>query len=105
MPNRIAAHYRTYYVDRNSFDIGTNVTENGVFYSSEASKSYWSNLAPTASNDDICLWLMETAAPVIQELDKTITGRSLLETFVDPLLTRSANSGDFFWFSSKNYVS
>lgn len=92
--DRIAAHYRTYYVDRNAFDVGTNVTENGVFYSSNDSKSYWKNLAPVPTNDDICLWLMETAGTVISELDKTITGRSLLETFVDPVITRSPHSDE-----------
>jgi hypothetical protein len=87
--DRIAVHYRTYYVDRNTFDVGINVTENGVFYSSDASKTYWENLAPIPTNDDVCLWLMETASTVISELDKTITGRSLLETFVEPVITRS----------------
>jgi hypothetical protein len=93
-PDRVAAHYRTYYVDRNTFDVGTNVSENGIFYSSAASKAYWASLLPTASNDDVCLWLMETAGAVIEELDETITGRSLLETFVDPVLTGSPDQDD-----------
>jgi hypothetical protein len=93
-PDRIAARYRTYYVGRNIFDVGTNVAEGGVFYSSDASKSYWENLVPTPTNDDVSLWLMETASNVASELDKTITERSLLETFVDPVITRSPNADE-----------
>jgi hypothetical protein len=93
--DRVAAQYRTYYFGgRNAFDVGTNVAPNGTFYSSDASKSYWTSLIPIASNDDICLWLMETASSVIAELDKTITGCSLLETFVEPMLTRASNAED-----------
>jgi hypothetical protein len=91
--DRIAAHFRTYYSSRGMFDVGTNVAQNGVFFSSDLSKSYWENLAAVPDNDEVSLWLMETAASVREELDKTITGRSLLETFVDPVITRSA-SGD-----------
>jgi len=83
----IAAHYRTYYRDRLSFDVGTNVTEGGVFYNSPAARSYWERMVPAASNDDVCLWLMETFDSVSKELDKTVTDRSLCATFVDLVLT------------------
>ena len=93
-PDRTAAHYRTYWIGRKSFDVGTNVADKGVFYSSDASKSYWENLVPTPTNADVALWLMEETKAVVSELDKTITGRSLLETFVDPVVTRSSTSED-----------
>ena len=91
-PDRVAACYRTYYLDRNEFDVGTNVAPGGVFYSSDQARSYWENLTPVATNDDICMWLMETADAAIEENDKTITGRSLLETFVDPVITREGQA-------------
>ena len=37
---------------------------------------------------------METASAVVTELDKTITERSLLETFVDPVITRTPNEDE-----------
>jgi len=90
----IAAHYRTYYVDRQQFDVGTNVAPNGVFYSSPASKSYWENLIPPASNDDVSLWLMETSESVAKELDKTITEKSLRDTFVEPMITKKSQADE-----------
>ncbi len=89
----VAAHYRTYYRDRMSFDVGTNVAKDGTFYNSPAAQSYWEQMVPAASNDDVCLWLMETVEAVANELDKTITARSLSETFVDPVLTPTDASG------------
>ena len=87
-----AVYYRTYYPSRSVFDEGTNVTAGGVFFSSDAAKTFFQNVQSAPSDEDICLWLIDSAAAMIAELDKTITGRSLLDTFVEPLITRA--SGD-----------
>jgi predicted MPP superfamily phosphohydrolase len=91
--DQIAAHYRTYFSARDSFDIGINVVKEGTFYSSEAARTYWQTLAPPVDNDDICIFLMDTQADVLRELDKTITGKSLIDTFVDPVITRDGDDG------------
>lgn len=82
-----AARYRTYYIDRMQFDVGTNVNTGGVFYNSVEAQAYW-NTAPLApDNDDICLWLMDTIDGVSRELNLTITERTLTDTFVEPVIT------------------
>jgi 3',5'-cyclic AMP phosphodiesterase CpdA len=86
--NRVEASYRTYYVDRSTFDIGTNVGPGGKFFNSDDSKTYWETLVPSATNDDYCYWLLETAEPVIIQCDGTMVGKSLSETFVEPFITR-----------------
>ncbi|UYO41489.1 metallophosphoesterase [Rhodopseudomonas palustris] len=80
----ISARYRTYYIDRQQFDVGTNVAVNGTFYSSPSAKTYFETHAPPLSNDDVCLWLLESATSVTKELGKTITDRMLCDTFVEP---------------------
>jgi predicted phosphodiesterase len=83
----VMVQYRTYYPDRMEFDVGTNASEGGVFYNSPAAEAYWSKANSIPDNDDVCLWLMETAAGIEAELDKTITDRTLTDTFVDPVIT------------------
>lgn len=85
------AKFRTYYVDRQEFDVGTNVAPDGAFYDPPNTKSFWDNLAPPPSNDDVCLWLMDAAAAAAKELDVTITGKSLNATFVEPTITKQSH--------------
>lgn len=87
-PDQMAAHYRTYFAARDCFDTGINVTKDGAFYSSDLAKTYWQSHIPPADNDDICLFLMDSQTELVRELDKTMTSKSLLETFVDPVITR-----------------
>lgn len=90
----IVARYRTYYVDRQEFDVGTNVAPGGAVYNSSVAKAYWDNLVPPPSNDDVSLWLMETADAVAKQLDSTITGKSLCSTFIEPPITKQAQTDD-----------
>lgn len=87
--NYTSTAYRTYWVDRHEFDIGTNVTSGGVFYSTPAAQSYWTNLVPAASNDDVSYWLLESLPGVAKELDKTMTSKRLRDIFVEPIITKS----------------
>jgi Calcineurin-like phosphoesterase len=92
--SHLVARYRTYYVDREEFDVGTNVAPKGAVFNSPAGTSYWENLVPAPSNDDVCLWLLETSDAVAKELDATITGKSLLATFVEPPITKQQSQDD-----------
>lgn len=91
--DQVSAHYRTYFPARDCFDIGVNVAKEGTFYSSEEAKSFWQNYAPPVDNDAICIFLMDTQKDVVRRLDKTITTKSLMDTFVDPVITREDEHG------------
>lgn len=92
-PNTIA-NFRTYYVDRQEFDVGTNVAPGGAFYDPPNSHSFWENIVPPPTNDDVCLWLMDVAESAATELDATITDKSLRETFVEPTIVKQPHSDD-----------
>lgn len=100
----LVARYRTYYTDRQEFDVGTNVAPMGQIFNSFASKSYWENLTPAPSNDDVCLWLLETADATAKELDGTIIGKSLLSTFVEPPITKQQPNEDDATNSSHKFT-
>ncbi|WP_338156393.1 metallophosphoesterase [Bradyrhizobium elkanii] len=91
LPNTVAK-FRTYYVDRQEFDVGTNVAPGGAFYDPPHSSSFWESVVPPPTNDDICLWLMDVAESAATELDATITGKSLRETFVEPAIVKQPHS-------------
>jgi hypothetical protein len=86
--DHIEARYRSYYVDRHEFDVGTNVGPNGLFYSSPAAKNYYINLVPPPSQEDVCRFLLGNQEAVNSSFDETIIERGLRETFVEPLLVR-----------------
>lgn len=92
--NFTSTSYRTYWVDRQEFDVGTNVTSGGIFYNTPAAQSYWTNLVPTASNDDVSYWLLETLPGVAKELDKTMTSKRLRDIFVEPIINKSRQEDD-----------
>jgi predicted phosphodiesterase len=81
-----AARYRTYYVNRMEFDVGTNVNAGGVFFNTSAAESFWAKANNLPDNDDVCLWLLDTVDEVLAEHNVTITDRSLLDTFVEPVI-------------------
>ncbi|WP_157088508.1 hypothetical protein [Bradyrhizobium jicamae] len=92
--SHIVGKYRTYYVDRQEFDIGTNVAPDGAFYNPPNTKSFWDGLPLPPTNDDVCLWLLETADAVAKELNVTITGRLLSETFVEPSISKRPHADE-----------
>lgn len=92
--SHLVAKYRTYYVDREQFDVGTNVAADGSVFNSPEAKSYWTNLSAPPSNDDVCLWLLEAADEVAKQFDNTITGKSLLGTFIEPPITKQQSQED-----------
>ena len=82
------AEYHTYYTDRQEFDVGTNVTKGGAFFSSAKAEEYFKKKVKAPSNDLVAYWLLEHAESLIRKYDSTLTNRKLLGTFVEPLLVR-----------------
>ncbi|MGD1015669.1 MAG: metallophosphoesterase [Roseiarcus sp.] len=90
----IEARYRSYYVDRNDFDEGTNISRGGKIYNSPASERYWTHLVPPPSQNDVCYFLHETEEAVCSVLNETITGHKLNDTFIEPRVVRPAQMGE-----------
>lgn len=87
--DHVSATYRTYWVDRQEFDDGTNVTKGGVFYSSDTARQSFERAVKPATDKDVCAWLQGHLSQLIEKFGSTMTGRQLLDTFVEPLIVEA----------------
>jgi hypothetical protein len=93
--DHILAQYRTYYVDRQVFNVGTNVEKDGKFYKTDNARKCFFSTSPTMPNNDIVRdWLVQSCNSIITQFDETMTGGSLLQTFIDPVIDRPKQSED-----------
>jgi hypothetical protein len=90
--NHIMATYRSFYPDRYTFDVGTNVSKDGNFYNGDNSRQYWSKFIFPPSNASVCDWLLTTIGLIESEHNSTITDKRLSDTFVEPIFVKRAGT-------------
>ena len=80
--------YRTYYPDRKSFDVGTNVSDKGIFEVNSGAVTYWKALKKSPGAEHFLQWIEDAGPSMLPELDETLEGGSLWSSFVVPKIAR-----------------
>lgn len=90
--------YRTFFENRNIFDVGTNVCDGGVIVFPDRKTDYWNFEDNIYTTEDYRSWLQNSFREPVRLHGTGLNGKPLEETFVFPVLrrdvTKSSDSND-----------
>jgi hypothetical protein len=87
--NHVRTTFRTYWDGRRRFDKATNITDEGVFFPTEAGEAFFLSSAQRLSYQKMRKWIVDFVRPhVTPTLEESHADKALSSIFVEPPLVR-----------------